>query len=162
VVSAEAAAQTPIARRRYDRCRNPLNDAAGNQPADRGGDRAGHRRDCKADASDSQHTRLAVVIGERATNQSQRGQCQHIAVEHPLHRRKIGAEEGAQLRERDRQRRSIDESHRGCKHTGSQYYPAPLWRDLAPKRTRAWLCGDNAAVARLDEGLRHGGSLPPS
>ncbi|MGA9194633.1 MAG: hypothetical protein WB037_06040, partial [Pseudolabrys sp.] len=36
-----------------------------------------------------------------------------------------------------------------------QYHPAALWRDLAPERARARLGLDDAAVAWLDEGLRH-------
>ena len=143
-------------RRRDDRGGNALHDTKANQPLHRRRDHAGRRRKPEAKASDTQHARLAVVIGERAADQRQRRQRQHVAVQHPLNRGKVRSEKRAQLGQRDGQRRTVNEGHRRSEHAGGEHHAAALRRDLAPERARARLGVDDAAVAWLHEGLRHG------
>jgi len=60
-----------------------------------------------------------------------------------------------QLGQRDGECGTVDERHRGGQHTGRQHDPAALRSDLSAQLARARLGGNDAAVAWLDEGLRH-------
>ena len=102
-----------------------------------------------------QHARLAVDVGERAADQRQRRKRQHIAVEHPLHRRKIGIEKRAQPGQRHRERRTIDEGHRRGQYTGREHHSFPGNRDLAALRAWARFRLDETTATRFDKRLRH-------
>ena len=95
------------------------------------------------------------MIGESATDQCQCCKGQHVAVEDPLHGGEVGAEKSPQLGQRNGQCRAVDEGHRGGEHTGREHDPATLRINLSPQLTRARLGSNDAAVAWLDEWLRH-------
>src|SRR5262249_21010354 len=95
----------------------------------------------------------------RAANQCQCRQRQQIAVDYPLYGGEVGAERDAQLGQRDREYRTVNKRHRGCKHTGSENYAAAPGWDLAAQLTRTWFGFDHTAAAWINERLRHLGSI---
>jgi hypothetical protein len=98
---------------------------------------------------------LSVDVGNCAANQRERRKREHICIEDPLNRGKIGAEIGTQPRQRDGQCGTIDERHRGCKHAGGKHHATTVRRCLPSKLSWTWLGCNNAATARLHKRLRH-------
>src|SRR3546814_4085116 len=74
------------------------------------------------------YTTLFRSIRKRAADQCQRGKRQHIPIENPLNGGQVRAEIGTHSRQRDGQRRPVDESHRGREHAGGEHHA------LAPRR----------------------------
>jgi hypothetical protein len=81
-----------------DRCGRSLSDAGGDQPGGRRRQRASRGRQTEREATEREHARLAINIRERATNQRQRGERQHIPVENPLNGGEVRSEISAQSR----------------------------------------------------------------
>ena len=81
-----------------DRCGRSLHDAGSDQPGGRRRQRASRGRQTEQDATEPEHARLAINIRERAADQCQRGERQHIPVENPLNGGEVRTEISAQSR----------------------------------------------------------------
>src|SRR3546814_8223691 len=72
----------------------------------------------------------------------------------------VRAEIGTHSRQRDGQRRPVDESHRGREHAGGEHHALAPRRGFLAELSRARFCFDNAATARLYKRLWHSSTSP--
>src|ERR1700681_2547210 len=125
-------------------CRaDPLHAARRDEDLDVGRQHAAGRREREHDDPGEKHLLAPVEVAERSAQQDQRRQEQRVALDDPLHLRRVGGELALDHRQRDVDRAAVDErhgraedrrdQHPGLRHGGSIGYSGGL--PLLPRRT---------------------------
>ena len=98
--------------RHQQRPGDSLQGAGADQELDRGRDRAERRGGAEGDQAVDKHAAAAELIAERAADQQQRDQGQHVGLDHPLLPGKAGVEAVADRRQRHVDHGRVEEDDR--------------------------------------------------